>query len=342
MSTFDVLLVDVKRFAIDQEGRLVFLELANGRGLRLRAKESGVLKGKKITLDTGEITFAIHRKPGGHDVGLVLSTGGARLATYLGLGRMVGFAALAKDSEVQKARVKILGRDAEVYKVAIDLGKYGLSIEGQYIDVGGGARILAHTLVKDLTGSLLVAQGKVPPNAIATEVPLHNYLERAPLQGKLREEVAAAYSIKKKEPLIAARLKQKGAPRLDLLGISKDGRLVLGQVKAWNEAPDRFDLHLATIYAWGRAAGEYIRILVDAYNGRALGGEGKGEGAYTLFAWPGPMPPVPDLREPYLYVYAKFKVESGKIETYITLTEATAGELTDIKFLEQVARWKPT
>jgi len=176
---FDVFAIDVRKFAIDQEGKLVFLELTkDGKdgGLRVKARGSGVFEGKKVTLVTGEVAFAIYRKSGGHDVGMVLSVGGVRLGTYVGLGRMVGFAALAKDSEVQKARVKILGRGAEVYRSTLDLERYSLSIvkdekdNKYYVDVGGGARIQAHTPVKDLAGALLVALGKTPPSAIASEV----------------------------------------------------------------------------------------------------------------------------------------------------------------------------
>ncbi|WP_226951952.1 hypothetical protein [Pyrobaculum calidifontis] len=344
---FDVLAIDVRKFAIDQEGKLVFLELTKDGGLRVKKREStSVFEGEKITLDTGEVTFAIYRKRGGHDVGMVLSVGGVRLGTYVGLGRMVGFAALAKDSEVQKARVKVVGRDAEVYRFTLDLERYGLSIvkdeknDKYYVDVGGGARIQAHTPVKDLAGALMVALGKTQPSAIASEVslPTPDYLELVRLQSTFGEEIAAAFNIEKKESLTAAWLKL-GDPeegkmplRLDLLGVGEGGRLVLGEVKAWDEDPDAFGGHFAAIDKWERASGEYVRYLVDAFNGRAYGGEG----AYSVFAWPGPMPPVPDLRGPYLFAYGKYKVVGGKIEVYVVFVEATRGELTDDDFLKRL------
>jgi len=249
---------------------------------------------------------------------------------------MVGFAALAKDSEVQKARVKVLGRDAEVYKFTLDLGKYGLSIDEQYyVDVGGGAKIQAHTPVKDLTGALLVALGKTQPSAIASEVslPTPDNLESVTLRPEFSREIAAAFNIEKKEPLTAAWLKQKGVLKLDLLGIGDGGRLVLGEVKAWDQDPRKaFGDHFAAIDAWGRAAGEYVSVIVDAFNGRAYGGEG----AYSAFAWPGPMPHVPDLRGPYLFAYVKYRVVGGKVEVYVVFVEATRGELSDIGFLKRL------
>jgi len=332
----------------------VFLELIKDGGLRVKKREStSVFEGEKITLDTGEVTFAIYRKPSrgskkaseeDYDVGMVLSVGGVRLGTYVGLGRMVGFAALAKDSEVQKARVKVVDRDAEVYRFTLDLGRYGLSIvkdeNKYYVDVGGGAREQAHTTVKDLAGALLVALGKTQPSAIASEVslPTPDYLERVPLQTTFDEETAAAFNIEKKEPLTAAWLKlgepkeRKNPLRLDLLGVGEGGRLVLGEVKAWDEDPDAFGDHFAAIDAWGRAAGEYVSVIIDAFNGRAYGGEG----AYSVFAWPGPMPPVPDLRGPYLFAYVKYRVVGDKVEVYVFVTSATRGELTDDDFLKQL------
>jgi len=338
---FDVLAIDVRKFAIDEQGQLRLIRLGTSKGI-LQLKTEKAIEGKRLVLDSGEVTFAIYKKSGGYDIGMVLSVGGVRLGTYVGLGRMVGFAALAKDSEVQRARVKVVGRDAEVYKFTLDLEKYGLSIDDQYyIDVGGGARVQAHTPVKDLAGALMVALGRTPPSAVASEVSLStpDYLERVSLQTTFGEEIAAAFNIEKKEPLTAAWLKL-GDPeegkmplRLDLLGVDEGKRLVLGEVKAWDESLFRaFGGHFAAIDAWGRAAGEYVRVIVDAFNGRAYGGEG----AYSVFAWPGPMPPVPDLGKPHLFAYGKYRVVGGKIEVYVVFVEATRGELVDINFLKRL------
>jgi len=159
------------------------------------------------------------------------------------------------------------------------------------------------------------------------------------LRTEFSREIAAVFNIEKKESLTAVWLKlgdpERGKMplRLDLLGVGEGGRLVLGEVKAWDgDPPKAFGEHFAAIDAWGRAAGECVRILVDAFNGRAYGGEG----AYSVFAWPGPMPPVPDLRGPYLFAYAKYKVVGGKIEAYVVFVEATRGELSDISFLKRL------
>jgi len=124
-----------------------------------------------------------------------------------------------------------------------------------------------------------------------------------------------------------------GRSRADILGVA-GGSLLIGEAKAWGQAPEAksFRDYFAAIDAWGRAAGEYVRILVDAFNGRPLGGEG----AYSAFAWPGPMPPAPDLGKPYLFAYGKYRVVGGKIEAYVVFVEATRGELTDDDFLKRL------
>jgi len=124
-----------------------------------------------------------------------------------------------------------------------------------------------------------------------------------------------------------------GRSRADILGVA-GGSLLIGEAKAWGQAPEAksFRDYFAAFDAWGRAAGECVSVLVDAFNGRPLGGEG----AYSAFAWPGPMPPAPDLSKPYLFAYGKYRVVGDKVEVYVFVTSATRGELTDDDFLRQL------
>jgi len=121
--------------------------------------------------------------------------------------------------------------------------------------------------------------------------------------------------------------------RADILGVAGGG-LLIGEAKAWDQVPvaESFRDYFAAFDAWGRAAGDYVSVLVDAFNGRPLGGEG----AYSAFAWPGPMPPAPDLDKPYLFTYVKYRVVGDKVEVYVFVTSATRGELTDDDVLRQL------
>jgi len=59
------------------------------------------------------------------------------LGTYVGLGRMVEFAALARDAVVESSSFSFRGRVVEVHRFVADLGAYGLKIsDGATVDVG--------------------------------------------------------------------------------------------------------------------------------------------------------------------------------------------------------------
>jgi len=193
-----------------------------------------------------------------------------------------------------------------------------------------------HTYVKDVSAALLVALGKVPPSSIATEVTLplpSDVGEALPLSGDLRDSVAELLGLKKSQITAVRLMLPAGRSRADILGVAGDS-LLIGEAKAWGQAPEAksFGNYFAAFDAWGRAAGEYVSVLVDAFNGRPLGGEG----AYSAFAWPGPMPPVPDLGKPYLFAYVKYRVVGGKVEVYVFVTSATRGEFTDDDFLKRL------
>jgi len=234
---------------------------------------------------------------------------------------------------VESSSFSFRGRAVEVYRFVADLGAYGLKIKDGAVDVGiPGYGMEVHTYVKDVSAALLVALGKAPPSSIATEVTLPSDVGGAlPLSGGLRDGVAELLGLKKPT---GVRLKlEEDRSRADILGVAGDS-LLIGEAKAWGQVPEAksFGNYFAAIDAWGRAAGDYVSVLVDAFNGRPLGGEG----AYSAFAWPGPMPPVPDLRGPYLFAYAKYKVVGGKIEVYVVFVEATRAELADVSFLKRL------
>jgi len=90
----------------------------------------GIAQGSSVSLGGGrEITFVGYEKRSKsgeptYDVGLVIGVDGVKLGTYVGLGRMVGFAALARDAVVESSVFE--GRVVEVYRFVADLGAYGL------------------------------------------------------------------------------------------------------------------------------------------------------------------------------------------------------------------------
>jgi len=176
VKNFDVLLVNTRRFAVDQQGRPILLEYdygysGNKRTYRVHTRVEGIVQGSTVSLGDGnETTFVGYEKRsrGGkptYDVGLVIGVGRVKLGTYVGLGRMVEFAALARDAVVESSSFSFRGRVVEVYRFVADLGAYGLRIsDGATVDVGiPGYGMEVHTYVKDVSAALLVALGKVPP-----------------------------------------------------------------------------------------------------------------------------------------------------------------------------------
>jgi len=147
----------------------------------------------------------------------------------------------------------------------------------------------------------------------------------------LRDSVAEILGLKK--PTGVRLMLPARRSKADILGVAGDS-LLIGEAKAWGQVPDAesFMGYFAAFDAWGRAAGECVSVLVDAFNGRPLGGEG----AYSAFAWPGPTPPAPDLGKPYLFAYVKYRVVGDKVEVYVFVTSATRGELTDDYFLKRL------